>query len=554
MERKTQLQPYKRTFGGSVGAGVGSLFGKGRPYYVLEHHTASKYHKAGEAQEIIIDQIEIGRDPQCQVRFDSTFSTVSRRHAAIVREGYQWKLVNLSEVNSTFVNGTRVDKEIQLQNGDEIQLSVSGPKLSFIVPQGNKATVGSIGLTRRLTLFRQQALAPYKTALTVLSALLILLIIGGIWYGIDARNKQNALIAQQTELMQRADAIEAEKEALSKRVAASDEEAASIRRELAEKDRELADIRTIQTELKNRAPQVIVRQVATPAPISSSKQYDDDEKDVSSSKSKETIRNGATSTETVGVMTDIEEVNPYVYVIILDKLEWQNAKEPVRTYKFDRIAGTGFMLNDGKFVTARHVIEPWYYYNRIPEKDLEFAEALKEINRALFNNGQLTAHYTIISPTGRRFQFSYDQIIANRSDDKPHTQRKGRRVYTYVEAEASDTHSRLDWAYFRTGERKGLEADLSLSNTLAQGLTLELLGYPKGLGADDIYNLRPQYSTGIVAAPGLDGYGLIVSSNTEGAHIGAPVLHKKDGKYVVVGIISGDEHTKKVCVPISEVK
>jgi len=560
MENKTQLQPYKRSFSGSVGAGVGSLLGRGRSYYVLEHLNSSKYHRAGEAQEIIVDQIEIGRDPQCQVRFDSSFNTVSRRHAAIVREGSRWKLVQLSTTNSTFVNGQKVDSDWYLQNGDEIQLSVGGPKLGFIIPQGNKSTVGSIGLTRRLSLFRQQALAPYKTALTILSVLLALLIIGGVWYAIEKNRETEALKIKQTELTQRADQIEAEKEALKTRVATSAEEAETIKRDLEQKEQELADIRSEQEELRNRRPQVIVREVATPAstPTTSKKAAvveDDEEEETSKAKSTtKKIENGAVATTAAGGFHDVESINPYVYVIILDKLEWQNLREPIKTYKYSTIVGSGFMLNDGRFVTARHVVEPWYYYNRVIEKDLEYGNILKEINRALFNNGTLTAHYTIISPTGRRFQFSYDQIIANRSDDKPHTQKKGRRVYTYVEAEASDTHSRLDWAYYRTNEKIGLIPDVALSNSLAQGETLEIFGYPAGLGAEDVYNLRPQYSTGVVSAPGLDGYGLIVSSNTEGAHIGGPVMYKKDGKYVTVGIVTGGEFSKKVLVPIAEVK
>lgn len=176
-------KPYKNTLSGSVGAGMGSLFNpSGRKYYILEHKVSSKYHKAGEAQEIIIDNIELGRDSHCQVRFDEKFQTVSRHHARIVKDGDMWKLVQLSKTNSTFLNGRPINTEWYLQSGDEIQLSVNGPKLGFIIPTGNKSTVGSIGLTRRLSLFRQQALRPYKTALSVLSSVLILAVVGlGSW-------------------------------------------------------------------------------------------------------------------------------------------------------------------------------------------------------------------------------------------------------------------------------------------------------------------------------------------------------------------------------------
>ena len=53
-------KPYKATLSGSIGAGMGSVFNpRGRKYYILEHKVSSKYHRAGEAQEIIVDQIEI---------------------------------------------------------------------------------------------------------------------------------------------------------------------------------------------------------------------------------------------------------------------------------------------------------------------------------------------------------------------------------------------------------------------------------------------------------------------------------------------------------------
>lgn len=132
-------QRYKRTLKGSISSGMQSLMGIGRRFYILEHKVSSKYHKAGENQQIIVDQIELGRASTCQVRFDESFQTVSRRHAAIVKDGDNWKLVQLSQTNSTFLNGHRVQKEWYLQNGDEIQLSVNGPKMGFITLAGKKA-------------------------------------------------------------------------------------------------------------------------------------------------------------------------------------------------------------------------------------------------------------------------------------------------------------------------------------------------------------------------------------------------------------------------------
>lgn len=184
-------QNYKRTLAGSVGAGMGALLGaSGRTYYILEHKASSKYHQAGEVQKIIVDQVEMGRDASCQVRFDESFETVSRKHAAIVREGENWKLIHLSHSNPTLVNGNVINGSYYLQTGDEIQLSVGGPRLGFIVPQGKQALTSSIGLTERMNLFRKQALRPYKMALTVMGIVLVLALAGlGTWnYTLGKKN------------------------------------------------------------------------------------------------------------------------------------------------------------------------------------------------------------------------------------------------------------------------------------------------------------------------------------------------------------------------------
>ena len=192
-------QNYKRTLAGSVGAGMGALMGaSGRTYFILEHKTPSKYHQAGESQKIIVDQVELGRDASCQVRFDESFETVSRKHAAIVRDGENWKLIHLSHSNPTLVNGHPINGSYYLQTGDEIQLSVGGPRLGFIVPQGRQALTSSIGLTERMSLFRKQALRPYKTALTIMGIVFVLAVAGlAAWnYSLGVKND---LLAQKTE-------------------------------------------------------------------------------------------------------------------------------------------------------------------------------------------------------------------------------------------------------------------------------------------------------------------------------------------------------------------
>ena len=183
---------------------MGAIFNaSGRSYYILEHKTESKYHHAGESQKIIVDQIELGRDSSCQVRFDESFATVSRRHAAIVKEGNDYKLIPLSQTNTTLINGQVVTGEWHLTSGDEIRLSSKGPLLGFIVPQGEQSLVKSIGFTERLNLFRKQALRPYKTALWILAIVLILAVAGLVtWNVLQGQKFEKDLELKQQQIEQ----------------------------------------------------------------------------------------------------------------------------------------------------------------------------------------------------------------------------------------------------------------------------------------------------------------------------------------------------------------
>ncbi len=84
----------------------------------------------GEIQEFAEPAIAIGRHPSCHVHFPVDMTNISRKHAEIVREGNQFKLVD-SSANGTFVNGKKVT-EAYLKNGDVLEFAEGGPKVSFL--------------------------------------------------------------------------------------------------------------------------------------------------------------------------------------------------------------------------------------------------------------------------------------------------------------------------------------------------------------------------------------------------------------------------------------
>ena len=491
-------QTYKRSLAGSVGAGLSSVFNAGgRTYYILEHKVSSQYHRAGEAQEIIVDQIEIGRDPKCQVQFDESFKTVSRRHAAIVRDGDNWKLVQLSNTNQTFLNGHPVANEWYLQNGDEIQLSVNGPKLGFIVPTGNKSKTGSIALSRRLSLFRQQALKPYKTAMAVMATLIVLLIAGGITFGV-MDHKQDVATAALHQSQ-----IDAANEQLQAAITASEQQQEQIKKMQ-------KDYANLQKKLKD---------IDSPSAANANKR----------------VSGSNTTNKTIAAC------EPSVYFVLMRKI--------VLTYEgqtktFENVgAGTGFLLNDGRFITARHVVEPWMY----PTNENDEVNLL--CNAIAHNGGKVVCHLEAYSPTGKKLTFQSTNARINRSSDNSQVIDGVRFVTASLDAS--------DYAYFRTNETGGLPYDNALSRRLPVQAKLTVLGYPMGIGANSPTDIHPIYSEAVVAREGLQN-GLILTTATtfEHGNSGGPVFATTtDGELIVVGIVSaGAGRSTGFVVPIASIQ
>jgi S1-C subfamily serine protease len=508
-------QTYKRSFSGSVGAGLGAVFGtSGKQYYILEHKIASRYHRAGDTQDIIVDEIEIGRGAECQVRFDETFTTVSRRHAAIVRQGDKWKLIQLSNINPTLLNGNNVSHEWYLQSGDEIQLSIGGPKLGFIVPAGK--TTGSIGLTRRLGLFANQALRPYKWAIALLSLALILAI-GGLsaWKYVSDRDAQAKIVALEEGAKAQYDKFQAEQDSIAavlqhteKNLLQEKERTNKMRKDFEQRFQDSQ--RPPKEEPANTNPgQADKEEPANTAPDQANKEEPAN------------ISPGKTNNKA------IDACLPYVYFVYTSAIEIIRS-DGEKKYAPKEIGwtGTGFLLDDGRFVTARHVIEPWFF---LQKDDTDMIS----LNLIAHNDGKIIVHFNAISSSGDKLSFTNEQIACNRSHDISGVTDDGLQ---YVFAKIDNT----DWAYGKTSKTGGLSMDKAQSTTLERGTELTVLGFPFGLGANSEYDIKPVWSTAVTAMQGLNR-GVILTTNTNYEHgnSGGPVFYTdSSGKLIVIGIVS----------------
>lgn len=188
---------FSSEFTKTLYSGISALIKGKQQYYILEHLVSSQYHQAGEKQEIMLNEVLLGRDTDCHVRFDESFSTVSRHHALIMCDGDKWRLKQLSKKNTTFLNGKSIQDSWYLQSGDEIQLAINGPKLIFKIP----TETTEFKLSQRLTAFKEQVIRPYQTAFIVVCCVIILLITGSIIAGVVIK-KQHDTLKGQTELIQ----------------------------------------------------------------------------------------------------------------------------------------------------------------------------------------------------------------------------------------------------------------------------------------------------------------------------------------------------------------
>ena len=89
----------------------------------------------GKRESFPLAPVVIGRDADCQLRFDLTRDLeVSGRHAEIVPGAAGvFEICDLESTNGTLVNGETIDKRHPLKPDDEIELGPGGPRLRFSV-------------------------------------------------------------------------------------------------------------------------------------------------------------------------------------------------------------------------------------------------------------------------------------------------------------------------------------------------------------------------------------------------------------------------------------
>jgi len=580
-------QSYKRTVAGSVGAGMGAIFnGSGRTYYILEHKTSSKYHTAGESQKIIIDQIEIGRDASCQVRFDESFETVSRKHCAIVRDGQNWQLVHLSSANPTLVNGRPIQGSYYLQSGDEIQLSVGGPRLGFIVPQGAQSLTSSIKLTERMNLFRQQALRPYRRAIWALSALLLLSIIGfGAWnYKLSLDNSalrqemmtyqtkldslstvKQSLLQEQDKLNQElAAAPTAKREAIRQRIVYVNRQLSSVSTEANRYQQELA--RTTKQATDEGMDTKEIARIAPSAPVAPIPEAAGDASEPVPGEAN--VVDGAVSDNPTAhgdASTSIRDYYNHIYTLKIRRITCERdgiSFDPGISLT-DVVCGTGFVLSNGTFVTARQNIQPWIFWRQLGGRWREI------MANYVFMGCNVVIEYDAYSTFGTAKKLSFnnqDFLIDTTGDIVEENVELIKEVKVRLKDNGIDIKSRAAvthnlkvitpasqcFALLRGKGGAGIPYDAGKSLSSDGGTEVQVAGFKNN---PDIHNLASYISYFKSSTSRTDtqnGTIVLQDANRNAGYLGSPAFIKEDdGSYRVIGVMIGQLFGEDRLVPIA---
>jgi hypothetical protein len=529
-QRKTEILEQKpsHNLSQSVAAGVKSLVGgSGRTFYVLKHLSATKAYPLGTEQEIIIDYIELGRDRECQVRFENSLETVSRQHAAITRGPNGWVLRNLSQTNPTLINGRQVNMQWFLANGDEIQLSMEGPKIRFILPANN--SVNAIPLAQRFTLFRQQAMRPYRNAIIALSTVLVMSVATSAWFGLHMTQKNDELEQKSTELARQSETLKTNLQAAIAKGEKIDKDFKlqldSTKKADANLKASMAkEVRNLKRLLRETQHQSTYAQPnATPAYNSSITPANSD-------------------------MATLDATHPSIYFLKIESFK-VTIDEKTDTYEDFNITGTGFLLTDGRFVTARHMVQPWAFLNQA-EPDA----AMILLNMVKNSGGNVVATLKAYSPDGSTFTFTSSDFTTDESADVNMSivdPASGSNVTVKI----ASFDDGKDWATYRTGRSGRITSAPSLCKVLPASAKIYTLGYPFALGVTSANDIKPQYGHSEVASSGLsNGMIRVTDRNFDLGSSGSPAFYSDGGRIVVVGIVSTGQGNQGGLVPISQIR
>jgi len=510
-----QFNTSKGGFAATIRHTLNMVSGKDVANYTLLFMDPTDKHPAGSHESIFNPSIVLGRGGNCQVKYDDRYKTVSREHACIAASGGKHIIFhNPSAKNPTLVNGTAVSDSQDLNNGDEVQLSNDGPRFRYNTAEIKSSTMG---LTSRMGIALSQATKPYKRAMIVMFiALLAALCFGGfnLYKNIRLDNVSAANTTKVEGLLNEKIVLSNQIAELEQKENVNSEKVQSLKNKLNKTEKNLEDY-------KNETAQI------------------------------NAANQGGNTTATTNFDNIPWNDIYYIYaqkieITINGELSVLDARANNPWNKSANIwGGTGFLTVGGKFITARHVVQPWRYPNNVLFNQISAMES---------KGGSVNVIFEALSRTGDKFNFTSKNIQFDDSRDEMVNSKfeiDGQEV-EFIKKEKTEYSS--DWAYVEFGNRKGtIKLNTGLSKSLKTGSSI----YPVGFSNTKMHqptsnDLKQLISNCMVIQDELTNGLIKVSGGGFGqGNSGGPVFANVNGQFQAIGIVSAGLGTQaNVIVPV----
>jgi len=240
----------------------------------------------------------VGRDRDADLRFSPDADrAVSSRHATMSLVDGRWRIRDLGSRNGTFVNGQRIEGDVELADGDRIAFGVGGPLVEFrlaITAPGGRGQAGAstMGLeavpasgthvptassspTQRIRAQVAQRTARLRGIALGLAALLVLLILGFTYTAYLSSRERSAWERERAGLIQQIDvaysqseqalqALEGERRELAEALQRSRDQITALGAQLARAEArgDHAEVAELRRELQNVSAALERQQVA----------------------------------------------------------------------------------------------------------------------------------------------------------------------------------------------------------------------------------------------------------------------------------------------------
>jgi pSer/pThr/pTyr-binding forkhead associated (FHA) protein/V8-like Glu-specific endopeptidase len=154
--------------------------------------------RAGVVWPLAPATLLVGRDADVDLRLSPEEDrAVSARHATLTFVDGRWRVRDLNSRNGTFVNGQRLEGEVELSDGDRIAFGAGGPLVEFRVATATRTRVGPASATGGTG--RPRAIA------FGLAAVLVLLLLGFAYTAYLGHRERSAWEHERAVLIQELD-------------------------------------------------------------------------------------------------------------------------------------------------------------------------------------------------------------------------------------------------------------------------------------------------------------------------------------------------------------